>query len=65
MPVYNCTASAPAVIFSKALSPESTPPTPIILIFPLVSVKNFFIKSVEISLSGFPDNPPVSCFFIS
>ena len=38
IPVYNCTTSAPAHIFSKAVLPESTPPTPIIFILPLVSL---------------------------
>ena len=38
MPVYSCTALAPAHIFSKAACPESMPPTPIISNLPLVSL---------------------------
>ena len=65
IPVYSWTAFAPAEIFSNAVWPESTPPTPIICIFPLVSLKNFFIKLVDKSFNGCPDNPPFSFFWIS
>ena len=56
---------APAAIFSKAEFPESTPPTPIICILLLVSLKNFCINLVERLFKGFPDNPPASFFLVS
>ena len=53
------------MIFSKALSPEFTPPTPIIDILSCNFFLNFLIKFVDRSFIGNPDNPPFSFLFVS